>query len=260
MNIEAEKNNECGFHIDKSKINTCIDKENMTKLLKFENSTDINLDHLKKKYNCNTELCVVKKSAMPEYEKTKIINLFFKPSGPRNSFEWFSNVNIDNVLSQISKRYNKFYHIPFQMRDFMTTKTELCTFNFVDVIKNGFTSFGTVFNTDFSYGKGIHWFALFGVFKNNEITIEYFNSSGEAPFDELLVWFKQVKKEWSNTYCTKTIIVTKLQHQNDNHSCGAYSLFYIMSRLQEISYTYFQSNIITDKDMHEFRKALFRDK
>lgn len=55
----------------------------------------------------------------------------------------------------------------------------------------------------------------------------------------------------------KCINVTKIVNQKDNHSCGSYSLFYILCRLCGISYKVFEENEIGDKLMHDFRNHLF---
>jgi len=55
----------------------------------------------------------------------------------------------------------------------------------------------------------------------------------------------------------KCINVTQIVNQKDNHSCGSYSLFYILCRLCGISYKVFEKNEIGDKLMHEFRRNLF---
>ena len=55
------------------------------------------------------------------------------------------------------------------------------------------------------------------------------------------------------------IIVTKIVNQVDNHSCGSYSLYYIISRLDGIPYKHFSNIKIGDETMHKFRKEhLFR--
>ena len=35
------------------------------------------------------------------------------------------------------------------------------------------------------------------------------------------------------------VVVTKIVNQADNHSCGSYSLYYIISRLEGVPYSHF---------------------
>ena len=65
-----------------------------------------------------------------------------------------------------------------------------------------------------------------------------------------------LEKEFPEKNITE-IIASKNEHQKDKHSCGVYSLYYIISRLSHIPYEYFQSNIVKDTLMHKYRNFLF---
>jgi hypothetical protein len=52
--------------------------------------------------------------------------------------------------------------------------------------------------------------------------------------------------------------VSKIQHQKDNSSCGPYSLYYIISRLEGVPFISFEKNRIPDNVMWDFRHHLFR--
>ncbi len=260
---------ECAFH--KSSTGVCSDAATLQKLKPMVAQTNdprdvINI--LKKKYDCGSESCVIKKAGkdgtLDSDEAHQILRNNFKPVGPRDTFEWLSNSNIDQVLDQIEKKYTekKFHHINFQMIDFEEMGTELAKLDFPALYKQGKRTFGTVINTDVSSGQGIHWFAIFGDFSDNSpyYTIEYFNSSGEAPMDEIYEWMAKVKHKWASSFDKpiKTVDVSKIQHQKDDHSCGPYSLYYIISRLDGVPYSRFKSERISDVVMHDFRKYLFR--
>ena len=146
------------------------------------------------------------------------------------------------------------------MRDFEKYNTKLANMDFAQKYKEGFRRFGVVFNTDYSSGKGQHWFAVYGDFTKEPFTIEYFNSTGDNPLPELVSWMTKVKHHMSKVLKKKVndVVVSKNANQKDNHSCGSYSLFYIISRLNDVPYKYFTNTIIGDTLMHEFRKNLFR--
>jgi hypothetical protein len=276
MNFDKDIDNECAFNILSSN-GICTDLSVISKLkntvANFNNKLETNpqkiLEILKKKYNCDSESCVIThdetRRILSEEEIAEQLKNRFKPKGPRNTLDWLSNVDIDDVLKQIQEKYKDkhFYHIDFQMRDFKKSGSELATFNFSKQYKLGYRTFGTVINTDYSTGGGIHWFAIFGDFleNNNCYTIEYFNSSGESPLDEILVWMKDSVLEWSSSFDKpiKDIIVSKIQHQKEDNACGVYSLYYIISRLDGHKYTDFRKERIPDKVMDQFRKYLFRD-
>lgn len=278
MEFRDEIDNECGFHI-KRKGSFCapddiVDKlkETLTGIEKLDPPNSKNdkklLDTLKSKYNCDTEICILNQ---PEIKQiigaepvSQIITEHFKPEGPRDNNKWFSNTDIDTVLLQIKKKYKdkKFLHIEFQMIDFEKTKSELAKLDWPAKFNEGYRTFGTVFNTDTSRESGQHWFAVFGSFEDDspEFTLEYFNSSGELPMNQISMWMKRVKHEWQPRFNKpiKDIIVTRIENQKDNWNCGSYSLYYIISRLNGTPYRYFKNNAIGDDNMQEFRKYLFR--
>jgi len=231
---------------------------------------------------CKSESCILKnpdfESFIGSNQTQKTLKQYFKPDGPSLNFDLLNNFNIDDVLDQLEIAYKKenFIHIPYQMRDFDKYKNEddiimkktdrivkeknLANINLTKYFQEGMRCFGVVFNTDYSTGRGIHWFSLFGDFRKEPYTIEYFNSSGNLPLLEISTWMKNTKMELSKDLNTdvKDVIVSRIVHQSDNHSCGVYSLYYILSRLENIPYEYFSKNRVPDELMHAFRKVFFR--
>jgi len=269
----VKKTQECAYNIN-AKNSICMDDATLNQIRKFANSqkniksTDptVVIKKLKNLYGCKTEVCVLNKlevlENIGESNIKEQLDTRYKPEGPHDSSDWFSNHNIDNVLVQIAKKpKNKdFLHIFFQMRDFEKYNTKLANMDFAQKYKEGFRRFGVVFNTDYSSGKGQHWFAVYGDFTKEPFTIEYFNSTGDNPLPELVSWMTKVKHHMSKVLKKKVndVVVSKNANQKDNHSCGSYSLFYIISRLNDVPYKYFTNTIIGDTLMHEFRKNLFR--
>jgi hypothetical protein len=289
------KPSECSWEKFRTKgdISVCSSPEVIKKMVDFleemgeklnnENIDDKNfkvelLKKMKEKTGCESESCAVQnkdfeKFASPFVVK-KNINENFKTQGPSNSTDWLSNFDIDLVLKEIKKTYEdeKFWNIPFQMRDFKKNapnesesecaKNEnLETFNIINKYKEGYRCFGVVVNTDYSTGGGIHWFCLFVDMRSEPSTIEYFNSSGNEPLTEIRAWMKKTKVLLGKEFSSKTfvdLVVSKEEHQKDDHSCGVYSLYYVISRVSRIPYKYFETNLIKDSLMHKFRKFLFR--
>lgn len=225
------------------------------------------LDTLKKKYNCSNETCILNQSEVKQHIDPvlidKVLKENFKPVGPRMTRDWLSNFDIDDVLRQVQKKYEDkhFLHIPFQMRDFQKTNSELAQLDWDKEYKNGYRTFGTVMNTDTSTGNGIHWFALFGDFLDDSkvFTIEYFNSSGELPLPEVDLWMKKTKHSLNFDKDVKDVVATRIQNQHSDTECGIYSLYYIISRLDGIPLEWFKNNRIKDERMYLFRKYLYRE-
>ena len=268
----VKQTKECAFHIDSGDI--CMEDAILSELAKFakdikkvtvSNPKDT-IDKLKKIYDCDSESCLLTKSEIRENIGTQKaenqLEKRFKPIGPYDSKQWFSNFNIDNVLDQIAIKYKdkNFLHVEFQMRDFEKTNGSLSNIDFAKEYRKGVRCFGVVFNTDTSNGNGEHWFAIFGDFAKEPFTIEYFNSSGDDPLPEISKWMKDTKNHLEKELkkSVKDIVVSKFANQKDNHSCGSYALFYIISRLTGKPNSYFSENAIGDKTMHDFRYHLFR--
>ena len=218
---------------------------------------------MKERMNCKSESCILKSKEFREFAKVsgidELLNEFFKPSGPSQDFGLLSNVNIDGVLDQLEKQFKGFLHIPYQMRDFDTIGTELARVDLAAQFKNGKTSFGVVLNTDWSSGRGIHWYCIFGHIVNKNVIIEYFNSSGLEPLPETQAWIQKTKHYLTmNGLPTEVKYSTGIQFQNDDHSCGVYCLMYIWLRLEGVPHSWFTADNFDDSFMHKARKILFR--
>lgn len=267
---------ECAFHIDIDKNNPlCMEKKIINELQTFaKNVKHLNvndekdtIDKLKQIYDCNSESCLLTQNEIiSTIGRTQTLDQLkerFKPVGPLDKVTWFSNVNIDDVLKQIEIKYkdNNFKHISFQMRDFQEIGGELAMVDFAKEYNNGIRCFGVVFNDDKSTGNGTHWTAMFGDFNREPFTIEHFNSSGAGPKNEIREWMVKTKHKLEKELNKKVEVkeVSKIKFQLDNSSCGVYSLYYIIARLDGIPYTSFEKKIISDKDMWEFRHHLFRN-
>lgn len=264
------KPSECAFTKDQGPV--CSPKNVVNKMAEFlkVNDTEVPSDSIKiintmkERMNCNSESCVLKSKEFVEFAKlTRVNNIleeFFKPEGPATHFGLLSNFNIDGVLDQLSEKFPHFLHIPFQMRDFEKVGSELARVDLAKEFKNGKQSFGVVLNTDWSDGRGIHWYCIYGEKKNGKIQLEYFNSSGKEPLPETQAWLQKTKH-----YLSKELKIpievkytTGIQFQNDEHSCGVYCLMYLWLRLEGVSNNWFKADNFNDEFMHRARRVLFR--
>jgi hypothetical protein len=195
----------------------------------------------------------------------------YKPQGPANSTALLDNNNIDKTLEQWSNNSEKmfgkkFYHIPYQMIDFMEVQSELSCLDLNDLISKGYDCFGVILNTDISSGGGKHWFCLYGDFsgkgtRSDPYILEYFNSSGNAPMDQVTIWMEEACHKllkYHKKYC-ETVRSASRQLQNSQTECGMWSLLYIRSRLENHPYNWFYIVEANDVDMIECRKSLFRE-
>jgi hypothetical protein len=176
----------------------------------------------------------------------------FKAKGPWDSTNWLDNKNIDDVLQRYARKFPRFYHCEFQMRDFAAQPgNELAVLDFVDLSKK-YDAFGVVLNTDLTNSPGEHWVCCFVDFRGK--TVEYFDSAGQPPKTEFLEFCIKTASELG----FRDVMVTKVQHQTGQTECGIYSLFYILCRLHGVAYKQFEYKRIPDDVMIDFRKYLFR--
>jgi hypothetical protein len=242
--------------IPKSKINKEINKE--------INLIDSYLK-IRENNNCDDDICLIKiiENKIPEQLKNiinKNIDENFKPIGPANSKKWFNNDNIDHTFYHMELAYPEYIHIPYQMIDFNKFDNPLNNLNVKELLDNGKKMTGCVLNTDVSTGIGLHWFCVFIDMRDiKNVTIEFFNSSGNLPRPSVHEWMIKMENQFSNLNIKcKRVIVSKNRHQKSDTECGPYSCYFIIQRIQNTPYNVFLENRIPDEKMYEIRKSLFR--
>lgn len=198
-------------------------------------------------------------------EAEKALKYYFKAQGPTKSTALLDNFNIDNTLelwaTHSVKLFGKrFYHIPFQMIDFMEKNTELARVDLKNLIDQGYDCFGVVLNTDVSTGRGKHWFCIYGELSPEKVTIEFFNSSGRPPMDPVREWIEKtaIKLRKDGIEVDEVRAVDK-QLQKSNTECGMWSLMYILLRLKGKPSSWFFDARANDKEMIALRKYIFRE-
>jgi hypothetical protein len=286
--VIEDSDNICALGVNRDGTNICMSDiaiKQISDQLKKSNIPESSLtekkdviEQIKKKTNCNDEICILNDYSVSltdeqrEEEKKRI-----KPKGPADSDKLLHDGNIDTVLSNLTIVFKDFKHMKFQMIDFdglkdssgnwiqkgnqYITPTELGTVDMVnDVIKKGYKTFGVVLNTDTRNNRGEHWFCLFCDFRVSPFTVEYFNSSGNKPYPQIQDWMAKTCaqiKQAGYSVVKKPLVGT--MHQIDSETeCGPYSLYYIYNRVEGVPSDNFQGTRITDAQMLEFRKKLFR--
>jgi hypothetical protein len=240
------------------------------------------------KMNCKTQLCVAQKAAKAGSRliAAEIITRF-PIEGPTDA-SLLSNIHIDNTLAQWATVFDGFYPYNFNMKNYADQSFKhgrvhdipdtLATIQFADLVSgahNGhkYTKAACVINSDVYTGPGKHWMALFADVSaatsttNPIYTVEFFNSSGNAPAPEWINWMEKTKIGIESLINqgvlppgeVKIIRVTTLRHQKSKSECGLYSLFYIWGRLHNVPPSAFSHGDIPDKAMFEFRQHLFVD-
>jgi len=270
---------ECAVYLNRAPGEPCIAPETTKKIgaaLGITGSPAEIVNSSKQKLSCDSERCLLGQLERvigrdrAEYEK----KVHLKIEGPTDS-SLLSNKNIDGVMFQWSIAFPEFYAYNFNMKNYASyswrngrvndSPDTLATISFTDLYAAGKRCAGCIINSDVYQGDGKHWMCLFADARNpSKYTVEFFNSSGNAPAPEWVNWLIKTKNQMEGLSPKPTeveiIKVTNIRHQQSKSECGLYSLFYIWARLNNIPTDYFMNNIIQDQTMFEFRQHLFDDK
>lgn len=256
--INSDSGSECAPHI-KHNAGVCSTKEAINRMKKWlgidTNVSDLKVIELaKNKTKCGSESCLYPLIGL---SNTDLDNRF-NPQGPYNSLDWLTNKNIDDVLDKHTMAFPNFVHVPFQMIDFKKYNGELSKVNWQLLINTNKDSLGCVVNTDVSTGPGQHWVAIFVDLAGK--SVEYFDSAGQNPQPEIIEFLIDTAATLNSITegGFKDICVTRMRHQKKNTECGVYSLFYIISRLNDVPYRFFEHTHVPDEEMEAYRKSIFR--
>ncbi len=229
------------------------------------------METAKEQLNCDTEKCVITKlaSKLGKQKVDALIRNNFKVPGPRDN-KLLSNVHIDDTLQQWSTYHKGFYAYNFNMLNYVKysfrngevveSPDTLATVH-MQQLYGKFNCAGCVINSDRYQGDGKHWMALFVDMRTTPMSVEFFNSSGNAPGPEWINWLIKTKGELESLGSKPVEIIkaSNIRHQQSKTECGVYSLFYIYARLNGIPISVFKKIPIPDQLMFKFRQHLFID-
>lgn len=250
-----------------------------------------------KQTGCFSESCVVgalealivKKLPGGRKDLKDLLRRNFKAAGPRDSTRLTSNFDLDGTLDRWAVEFPGFFPLPFAMMDFWETGEPLARWS-VSGILQGKRSGGSakdcvacILNTDLSTGPGKHWVCVFVGARDTKpeaekrklmaegkptgcpISVEYFNSAGNPPPRAVGRWMEETRDDLiraegaagtNRPVITKA--VTSVKHQRSDTECGLYALFYIRARLEGRPVSDFEGRRISDDEMTDFRKHVFR--
>lgn len=197
-------------------------------------------------------------------------SLLLKPKAPEqwkvNPEEWLSTDEIEKIEKQYKKIFSDYEYLGTFPIDFdLASETgeclvsALCSMKMKDMIANGKTQFGIVFNTDVSTGPGEHWVAVFcDVRPELEYArMTYFDSYAHRPEREIKVLMKRWKQQCDDlSMHPKPMMLTynKTRHQYKDSECGMYCLYFHYCCLTGIS----MEDKVPDEVVRGLRGLLFK--
>jgi hypothetical protein len=224
---------------------------------------------------CDKESCWLRQQFSSNEMKNEL-RTAFAPAAPdewkHNPNQWLSSRDIAAVMKQYERKYKCFTFIGPSPIDYDTHKRygecvweELCHFSLANEINNGKKKIGIVFNLDPHYKQGSHWVSLFINIERG--LIFFFDSVGDRIPRKIKEFVEEVTLQ-GRQLSSKNIKPIHFrfeenypfEHQYEDTECGIYSLFFIISLLEDThKEEYFKTNRITDKCIERFRKIYFNE-
>ena len=216
---------------------------------------------------CNNEQCWYKQFA--DVNELNGLDSLFAPTAPTswktNPNEWLSSSDITAVMKQYMKIYKCFQFFgpaPIDFDKVITgscVESSLCNINIKNLMDNGKFKIGISLNTDPHNERGEHWISMFINIKKG--IIFFFDSAGtKAPKQVIALSDRIIKQGLALTPPIKFKFDQNYpkQHQYTTTECGMYSLYFIVSMLEDkISQKYLKTHIITDKYIQKLRKIYY---
>jgi hypothetical protein len=199
-----------------------------------------------------------------------IMNFALKPKAPQGNFHtsWLSTTEIDNVLHQQEQINKDFKYISCVPSDHY----ELHPNEYKEIFNaiSNYRYSAVVFNTDVTANSGEHWLTVLFENSGGKVTIEYFDSVGDTPLDNIYKFMKKIQKKFN-----AIVKISTYPHQLGNSQCGIYSINYIKQRINGKKFEDFSCDKvenrnkgsrstckrvdrIPDKKMEELRDEIFR--
>jgi len=224
---------------------------------------------------CDKESCWLSQQFSSNDMKNEL-RTAFAPAAPhewkQNPNQWLSSRDITAVMKQYERKYKCFTFIGPSPIDYDTYKRygecvweELCHFSLANEINNGKKKIGIVFNLDPHYKQGSHWVSLFINIERG--LIFFFDSVGDRIPRKIKDFVEEVTLQGRQLSIKNTKPIHfrfeenhPFEHQYEDTECGIYSLFFIISLLEDThKEEYFKTNRITDKCIERFRKIYFNE-
>lgn len=282
MDKACDKISACALHIDG---NTCLDKKIVKLLVNKFKLAEASVDSLKKYLNVEKEIDILPHQLVVEVlgdDAIKIHSEIYKPEGTLD-FKPLNNTEIDSVLDQWKNLNGDYVNLHVNMIDFEkyggtmsiplrdiidhrvrtgSSPFESGEINLLSKNKSTPKCIACVVNSDTHGGGGKHWVCVFVDLREDPWTLEFFNSSGNPPYDEIRLWWakneidlKKYVREKGLNVDVERVRASDIVHQKSNTECGPYTLYYIYSRLTGIPHTYFKHNEIVDDVVTKFKKT-----
>lgn len=234
---------------------TCFTKESLIQLskavgIKYSNKNKKELhEELKNNFktSCKSEYCWLDRIKLTDDEilNREIKYYTFKPKIPKGRYELLNTDDINHVLIQYEIPYDDFIYMGTLPSDAFRCKDR---YEKLRIALNNYNYVGIVFNLDEHDKPGSHWVSVF--INNKNKTIEYFDSLGHMPINNIMKVFNKIKGY--------RLIINGITHQTGRTTCGLYSILFIIYKLYNPNDFNYLKNRVEDKKVNPLRQKFFR--
>lgn len=209
---------------------------------------------------CKSQSCWTKQDFIDDMQKStkeELLKYTFRPEGPEGRFEWLNTININEVMKQYERKYKDFLFmgaVPIDFDDIPVLGIR--NINYKDLLTQGKSKLGFIFNLDKHYEDGSHWVSLFA-----DLTccqIYFFDSYGLPPKEEIRTLMRRIYRFCEMSNGKKVISEhNKIRHQYDNSECGVYSINFLVRLLEGDSFEKICKDKTPDEVINKFRNEYF---
>jgi hypothetical protein len=208
----------------------------------------------------DSDVCLLEQDFVKKIGDKEIHQNSLRPKKPKGKYEWLSNIDIGDVMSQYEKAHDDFIFLGPLPIDFADLFDELANINLKKFVYNKKRKIGIVFNLDPHHMSGSHWVALFANIDKNTSHISFFDSFGTDPPKEIKRFMDRLEEQCKRYNIDKNpkVNINKIAHQQKNSECGVYSINFIINLLEGKSFENVATNIVRDEKMNRLRDYYFR--
>jgi hypothetical protein len=218
--------------------------------------------------NHTYDRCLLEESSLSETEKTKIATKYLRPKRPSawasDPDQWLDSNNIDSVMKQYEETYSDFKFLgvlpidfaaldPYKKDGHTCLVDSICQLKLPELEAAGTRRLAAVFNLDPHFKDGSHWVATFVDLRPNIQKVYYFDSYGMEPPSQIAKFMRSLTLQDSDL----ELEYNARRFQFQGSECGMYSLYFIISMLEDESFKKFCHKAVPDGEMLRLRHWIF---
>lgn len=210
---------------------------------------------------CTTQKCWSEQSFisnMKKMAKDELEKYTFRPDGPDGRFEWLNTININEVMEQYEVKHKDFKFLGAVPIDFDSfARFGIKNLNYSELVKNGKSKLGIIFNLDEHDQPGSHWVSMYADLLKGKVY--YFDSYGTRPEKRIRTFMRRLANFSQTGLGIKELDVdyNKIRHQYENSECGVYSINFITRLLRGDKFNEICGSKIPDKKINKCRNIYF---